>query len=96
MESTALQWVTSLIKTTWWTYMSRHPAKLSHISQDASSTEIQAEKYVHFATTNAVPKAMTLAEIQEATKADPTLCELTRIIKTDTWGSLSDKQHFAD
>ena len=34
---------------------------------------------------------MTLAEIQDATKADSTLCEVIRLIKTGSWRSLSEK-----
>ncbi|KAK0148838.1 hypothetical protein N1851_010749 [Merluccius polli] len=76
--------------------MSRHPAQLSHICQEASNTERQAEEYVNFVTTHAVPKAMTLAEIQEATRTDPTLCKVIQLLKEGSWGSLSEKQDFAD
>ena len=43
--------------------------------------EIMAEDYVHFLSIHAVPKAMTLSEIQEATAVDPTLQQLAEIIQ---------------
>ena len=43
-----------------------------------------ADNYVRFLTHHAVPKAMTLPEIQEATKADPTLQFLDKLI-TSQW-----------
>ena len=51
---------------------------------------------MNFVTANAVPKAMTLTDIQNATTADPTLCKVIQFIKGGTWGSLSEKQDFAD
>ena len=48
-----------------------------HISQGAimpaSQLQNYADMYVNFITEHAVPKAMTLTEIQEATTSDPTL-----------------------
>lgn len=40
--------------------------------------------------------AMTLTEIQDATKADPTICKVIQLIKEGLWGSLSENQGFAD
>lgn len=77
-------------------YMSRHPADVSHISVGASHAEQQVEEYVNFITANAVPKAMTLNEIQEATTADPTLGTIINFIKRNSWHSLSKTQDFAD
>lgn len=77
-------------------YMSRHPAHVSHVFRDVSNTEQQVEEYVNFVTENAVPKAMTLTEIQNATKADPALCKVIQLIKGGSWGLLSEKQDFAD
>ena len=66
-------------------YMSRHPAHVSHVSQEVSNIEQQLEIYVNFfATANAVPKAMTLTDIQNATTADPTLWKVIQIIKGGT------------
>ena len=64
-------------------FMSRHP------SMDRDATEKQAEEYVHFISTHAVPKAMSLQEIQRSTKADPTLQKLAEFIHSDNWDSLS-------
>ena len=44
-----------------------------------------ADNYVRFLTHHAVPKAMTLPEIQQATKADPTLQFLGKLITTSQW-----------
>ena len=44
-----------------------------------------AEKYVCFLTQYAVPKAMTLPEIQQVTTADPTLQLLLKLITTGKW-----------
>ena len=41
-----------------------------------------AEEYVNFLTSHAVPKAMTLAQIQQATSEDPILQSLAEIIRT--------------
>lgn len=49
--------------------------------------EVKAEDYVNFLTTNAVPKAMTLSEIEDATKAVKTL-QLVKIIREGKWESL--------
>ena len=49
-------------------YMSRHPAKSSTRKQ-----ERVMEAYINFVARNAVPKAMTLAEIQQATNNDQTM-----------------------
>ena len=51
--------------------------------------ETVADAYVNFLTDHAVPKAMTLFEIQEATKNDPTLQRLAEIIGTNKWDSIS-------
>ena len=41
-----------------------------------------AEEYVNFLTSHAVPKAMTLAQIQQATSEDPILQSLAEMIRT--------------
>lgn len=46
--------------------------------------EEMAEDYVNLFTTHAVPKAMSLVDIQEATKADNTLQSLTEMICIQT------------
>ncbi|XP_051992411.1 uncharacterized protein K02A2.6-like [Xyrauchen texanus] len=76
-------------------YMSRHPTHVSHGFQEVSNIEQQVEEYVNFLTANAVPKAMTLTEIQNATTADPTLCKFIQLIKGGSW-EWFEKQDFAD
>ena len=44
-----------------------------------------AEDYVNYLAVHAVPKAMTMSELQEATKADPTLCDLMTVIQSRKW-----------
>ena len=44
-----------------------------------------AEDYVNLLCLHAVPKAMTMTELQEATKADPTLCELMPVVRSGKW-----------
>lgn len=47
----------------------------------SSSTEC----YVNFVATHAVPKALTLDELKEATKADSTLQAAAQLIRTQAW-----------
>ena len=47
--------------------------------------EEPAEQYVKFTATHSTPKAMSLAEIQQATKADKTLQKLIELIHTNKW-----------
>jgi hypothetical protein len=49
-------------------FLSRHPCQ-----ETDNKHEMSAEQYVNFLTMHAVPKAMTIQEIQEATKHDKTL-----------------------
>ena len=57
-------------------FLSRHTNVIEKKQQ-----EVMAEDYVHFLSIHAVPKAMTLSEIQEATAVDPTLQQLAEIIQ---------------
>ena len=43
------------------------------------------EDYINFLSGHAVPKAMTLSEIQTATRADQTLQQLAKMICTNQW-----------
>ena len=61
-------------------FLSRHTSL-----NEEKRQETMAEEYVHFLSTHAVPKAMTLSEIQAATKDDPTLQKLAEIICNDNW-----------
>ena len=61
-------------------YLSRHP------SQNVTEDEVQvAEEYVKFISINAVPKAMSLADIQKATKEDKTLQRLAQSVRSGKW-----------
>ena len=63
-------------------FMSRHP------SQDTSNHEEKlATAYVNFVSNHAVPKAMTLLEIETATKEDETMQKLVELITTNSWES---------
>ncbi len=66
-------------------FLSRHPC-----SETENTHEMPAEQYVNFLTTHAVPKAMTIQEIQEATKSDKTLQRLIEIIHTQAWSSINE------
>ena len=64
-------------------FLSRH-LPINDTSGDKQFQNI-AEKYVCFLTQHAIPKAMTLPEIQQATTADPTLQLLMELITTGKW-----------
>ena len=64
-------------------YLSRHTSLTSNDKQDK-----MAEEYVNFVTSFAVPKAMTLDEIKQATAEDVTLQYLAYLIQNDSWNSL--------
>ena len=64
-------------------FLSRHPNPKENEKQD-----ILAEDYVNFLINHAIPKAMSLDEIQQATKADSTLQRLVEIIRMEQWESI--------
>ncbi len=59
-------------------------------AQKQNTHEMPAQQYVNFLTTHAVPKAMTIQEIQEATKSDKTIQRLIEIIHTQAWSSINE------
>ena len=61
-------------------FLSRHPDL-----NDQRKQEVMAEEYINFLSIHAVPKAMTLSELQEATKGDQTLQKLAEKIQTGNW-----------
>ena len=63
-------------------YMCRHPTKSSTHKQERIT-----EAYVNFVARNAVPKAMTLTEIQQATNNDQTMKGLRASIRLNQWDS---------
>ena len=70
-------------------YLSRHTNEQTPSDHVVSSS---AECYVHFIATHAVPKALTLDEIKEATKADSTLQAAAQLIRTQAWHKLEEMQ----
>lgn len=63
-------------------YMSRHPdPKRSQTPRHLS----RVDAYVNFVITNAMPSAVTLQEIKDATATDETLQNLARVITTQKW-----------
>ena len=61
-------------------FLSRHPH-----SSEPKKQETMAEDNINFLSGHAVPKAMTLSEIQKATRADQTLQQLAKMICTNQW-----------
>ena len=61
-------------------FLSRHPVTV----EDDSHGKL-AEDYVYFLTSHAVPKAMSLAEIEQATAEDATLKCLMDLLHTGKW-----------
>jgi len=72
-------------------YMSRHPCANTSVSARA---ERIAEEYVNFVSSYASPKALTLDEIQSATKADPTLQQVTQSLNTGIWKANKQSKEF--
>ena len=60
-------------------FMSRHP------NHQVTTERNVADEYVNYVCTNAVPKAMTLQEIQGETEKDSTLQSLIKAIETYRW-----------
>ena len=63
-------------------YLSRHPSKQTNA---ASREQKIAEEYVHYIATTSTPKALTISEIEETTKADVTLQGVLKAIETGNW-----------
>ena len=66
-------------------FLSRHPSP-----DVANKQELAAEEYVNFLSTCAVPKAMSLREIQQMTKVDRTLQKLVILIQTGNWSQITE------
>ena len=64
-------------------FLSRHAS-----NRDESLHEKMAEDYVNFLCMEAVPKAVTLTEIQTATSEDVTLQCLIDIIRNQSWNRI--------
>ena len=62
-------------------YASRHPIG----DPEAQNYESESEEHVSFVAKNAVPKAITLPEIESATAKDPTLQAVMSAVKSGCW-----------
>ena len=72
-------------------FLSQHP------SPDVSSVEQEsAEQNVRFIATHSTLKAMSLVEIQQATKADKTLQKLIELIHTNEWAMINEDSSMPD
>lgn len=69
-------------------YLSRHPSKQP---TTASREQKIAEEYVNYITMTSTPKALTVHEIEEATKVDATLQAASKAIETDNWYEASKR-----
>ena len=63
-------------------YTSRHPVSRQHEISDEGEI---AEAYINFIVNHAVPKSMTLNEIQEETTKDPTLTKVRESLISGKW-----------
>ena len=68
-------------------FLSRHTSL-----REKKKQETMAEEYVNFLCGHAVPKAMSLSEIQQATKSDPTLQQLAKMIRSEQWNEKAASQ----
>ena len=72
-------------------YCSRHS-----FADINSVVGIITEEYVNFIAKHATPNGVTLQDIQNYTKTDPTLQALVQLINRNTWYQLDETpQHFA-
>ncbi len=69
-------------------FLSRHPGQ-----QTSGKEEKMATDYIRFISTHAVPKAMSLSDIQQATETDDTLQKLAELVRTGNWNSLTDSEN---
>ena len=73
-------------------YLSRHPNTSPQPTMNTPCLQAAADHYISFLAQHAVPRAMTLLEIQEATKADPTLQAVVVAIHSNQWPSITSPQ----
>lgn len=76
-------------------YPSRHPINDPSDTDSASDVE-RTEGYVSYIVTNAIPKAMTLQEVETATEKDPILQAVKTAVKTDQWYNPPENVSVAD
>lgn len=61
-------------------YPSRHPSVDS-----GETTENEADHHVAYVAVQAVPKAMTLKQVEDATMTDPVMCAVRHALRTGQW-----------
>ena len=64
------------------------------LSNQQNNEHSIAEEYINYVVTNAVPKAMTLDQIEKATLTDPVLQRVHACISSGTWPKQSDLKPF--
>ena len=69
-------------------FLSRHVTHWPTVNN--SKYETVANAYVNFLVNHAVPKSMTLSQIQEATTSDSTLQYLIMLMRSNKWDSISN------
>ena len=72
-------------------FLSRHPSP-----EVSYSEEKAAERYVHFIAAHSTPKAMTLSEIRQATRADKTFQKIMELIRTNQWSMVQAESDVPD
>ena len=72
-------------------FLSRHHPTSTNVHTDEFAAV--SAKYLNFLVSHAVPKAMTLSQIQDATKSDKTLQHLTHVIQTNQWNFINKHDH---
>lgn len=69
-------------------YLSRHPLKATETGR---REEKVAEEYVQYVSVNAVPKAMTIEELKNATQGDLTLQAIVEAVRTGQWHEIKNR-----
>ena len=67
--------------------LSRYHPTFTNVPTDEFAAS--SVKYINFLVSHAVPKTMTLSEIQDTTKFDKTLQLLTHLIQTTQWNFIN-------
>ena len=70
-------------------YASRHPVG----EPESHNFEVEAEEHVSFVARNAVPKAITMSQIESATATDPVLQAVMSAIREGCWHKLFPMYH---
>ncbi len=68
---------------------------LSRVPINEPSGQSIAEEYINFVTEQAIPRTITLSEVQEATKNDKELQSVGRALQSGNWKDKSVSAYFA-